>query len=142
MPDAPYITNADDTDIEFDTINGVRPGMTQRMETWAVPGFSGRGAQTLGLGGGRFAIECVKYEEETEIETWIAAMEATQGTVVSITQAQFDGTGVNTDDNMLIETVELLAKNKARTVAGPASPAAFDTVAVMRVSGTRDKVPA
>lgn len=141
MPTEPYILNADATFVECDILNGPRPGMTLRMNVWEVPGFDGYGAQTLGMGGGRFELLCTKFEEEAEVETWITSMEALAGTVVSIVAPQHDGVGTNTDANMMIQSAELREKKKVATVVGPPGASGFDTVAVVSLRGVRDKVP-
>ena len=141
MATAPFITDADAATIECDILNGVSPGMTLRTRVWEVPGFDGYGAQTLGLGGGRFELVATKFGQETAVETWLTSMEAIAGTVVSITRRDYDDGGDNTDANMLIESVEKFGKRRVATVVGPASSSAFDTVASVRLRGVRDKVP-
>ena len=70
--------------VSCDIVRGQIGGLKTRLELWQIPGLIGYGAQDLGLGDSEFVFVGIKYDTEANIETWIASMEALQGTVISV----------------------------------------------------------
>lgn len=91
-----------------DIVKGVPNELKTEVQTWGVPGVDGYGAQTLGQRGSEFRFQCVKYGTVASVNTWIAAMQAVQGSVVSLENDWGD-----TFDNMLIERVGQPTKEPA-----------------------------
>jgi hypothetical protein len=58
-----------------------------RMESavWRVAGLAGYGIALVGLGGGDFTVTAVLLSSNAAVSAWAAAIQALQGTIVSIT---------------------------------------------------------
>lgn len=66
-------------------VKGALPrGLAQRVETWHVPGLSGQAGLLLGFSDGDFSVRAILYDSTANVTTWKVALEALQGTVVSI----------------------------------------------------------
>lgn len=65
-------------------IHGRIPGQKLRSVTWTVPAVNGVGVQQMGTGDAPFTIQAVLFSNSAGITTWVALIEALQGTVVSI----------------------------------------------------------
>ena len=83
-----------------DMVQGNVRSLKERVEIWQVPGINGYGAQLTGLGDSDAVFTGVEFDSHANIITWIAAIEALQGTVCSIVDDQ----GV-THSNVLITDV-------------------------------------
>ena len=59
-------------------------GNKQRVETFTVPGRNGIGAQKLGLNDGEWEFTLVRFDTSANCDTWAAAIEALQSTVITI----------------------------------------------------------
>ena len=92
--------------IECDFLRG-RPiaGNKERVEEWSTAGVDGYGAQLLGLGDTSFTLTVVKYGEPAAVETWLTALEGTQGDVGTIIDAW-----ETTHQNCLVTRVHGLKK--------------------------------
>lgn len=56
----------------------------QRVEAWVVAGLTGIGAQKLGQNDSSFQFTIVKFDTDANLDTWAAAIDAMQSTVVTI----------------------------------------------------------
>lgn len=83
-----------------DIIRGWPPTQKQRSDRWVVPGINGEGIQLTGLGDSDFEVTLVRYGNQATVTTWFWAIEALQGTIVSI----FDNLGAN-HANKFIQSV-------------------------------------
>lgn len=70
-------------------IKNTPPGLKDEVVVWRNPGFDGYGAQNIAAGQGEFDLILIHYDTKANIATWIAAIEALSGTVVSLV---FSGT--------------------------------------------------
>jgi len=66
-------------------VNGSIPIAKQRNETWYRPGISGYGARTLGYGDTEFELTAILYDTAANVLTWEYALQALQGTIVTVT---------------------------------------------------------
>ena len=64
--------------------------LTQRVTSWQVPGLTGYGAQTLGMGDSGSLIRLIKYGNTAEVEAWIVAVQLLKGTIVAVTEQRAD----------------------------------------------------
>lgn len=66
--------------------DGGRPPATLREEThsFRMPGISGYGTLLLGAANGEFQITAIRFNTGAAVATWEAALQALQGSVVSI----------------------------------------------------------
>jgi hypothetical protein len=67
-----------------DFVKGVPRALKTGVVHWTVPGLDGYGAQTLGQRGSEFRFQAVKYGSIAAVNTWVTAIEAHQGTVITI----------------------------------------------------------
>lgn len=67
-----------------DIVRGEAPAKKERLRLWQVPGIDGYGAQAEGLGDSPFSFVGIKYGSRAAVEAWTAAIEALQGTVISV----------------------------------------------------------
>ncbi len=102
-------------------IKGIPSGPREVVEFWHDPGFNGFGAQKLGLGDTEFQLELLHIDTSANIDIWIAAVEALQGTLVSLI---YDNTEWDkTYSNLLITKITQPVKkrviylNNTRTLA-------------------------
>jgi len=65
-------------------VKGAARDPTQRVVTYQVPGIDGVAAQLLGEGDSAFRFSAVLYGTAAELTTWIAAMIALKGDIVTI----------------------------------------------------------
>lgn len=65
-------------------VKGQSRGPNKRTVTWRVPGLNGFGSQDLGASDSDFSFIGIKYDTGANVETWKAAIEALQGTVISV----------------------------------------------------------
>lgn len=86
-------------------VRGAIPTMREAVETWHVPGIDGEGAALLGLAGSDFALRAVYYGTGIEVEAWYLALQALQGTIVTVV----NDWGVSRG-RVLIQDVGALAK--------------------------------
>ena len=84
--------------VSCDILRGRSGGLKESVEVWEVPGQSGYGAMTLGDKDSPFRYDAIKFDTNANVTTWIAALEALQGTSVSIVDDFGD-----TLTNMLIQ---------------------------------------
>ncbi len=70
--------------VSCNMVKGEAPAKKERLRVWQVPGIDGYGAHADGLGDSAFVFLGVKYGLRAAIETWSTAIEALQGSVVSI----------------------------------------------------------
>jgi len=70
--------------VSCDIVEGRPRGPAQAVETWMVPGHDGTGVQTTGKHDSDAALRLVKYDTAANVETWLAAIEALQGTAVTL----------------------------------------------------------
>jgi hypothetical protein len=73
--------------IGCDLISGMATTLTTTIETWAVPGLNGVGAIDMGANSSGFAFNCVEVDTSSNIETWFSNLEATKGTIITITDS-------------------------------------------------------
>ena len=66
-------------------VKGEAPLPKQRVMLWHVPGVDGYGAQRMGLGDSEFQFVCVYYGSPANVLAWALAVQALQGTLVSVT---------------------------------------------------------
>ena len=62
---------------------GVR-GQQKRVQIWEVPGYDGFGALIMGKSGALFAFTVIKFGTGAQVQTWIDAVEAKKGSLVTI----------------------------------------------------------
>jgi hypothetical protein len=68
-----------------DIIQGTPPeSLREAVEVWGVPGHDGSAAIKKGKPPVTFPLTLVRFGSQATIETWIANIEATQGTIVSV----------------------------------------------------------
>lgn len=65
-------------------VKGAARDPAERVVTYQVPGIDGVGAQLLGKGDSAFRFSAVLYGTSGELTTWIAAMVALKGDIVTI----------------------------------------------------------
>jgi len=65
-------------------VRGHTPIVKQRIETWAVPGLDGVGAAAMGRNDSKFTFTAILFSNAAGIIAWKIAIEALQGTIVSI----------------------------------------------------------
>lgn len=70
--------------VSCDMVKGNARGLKQRVEVWQLPGIDGYGAHKVGQGDAEFSFLGIKYDTAANVQSWVAAIEALQGTVVSI----------------------------------------------------------
>jgi len=85
----------------------------QRIKRWQVPGLNGYGAQKLGLGDSAFEFRLVQFSTEAGLNTWFAAIESMQGSVITIINDH-----ATTTYSCLLESVSGLQKRAAWMAAG------------------------
>ena len=102
-----------------------RKGPRQRTIIWQNPGMDGYGAQTLGEGDAEFQVEAVLYDTTANIDTWAAAIEAMQGTVISIV----DDRGTTHTSNLIV--------NVAAPMRTPALASGVEERASIMISGVK-----
>jgi hypothetical protein len=56
----------------------------EHVEVWSVPGLAGAGMAVMGKSKAWSAFRLVLFGTSAEVETWIAAIEALSGTVVTV----------------------------------------------------------
>ena len=66
-------------------VRGHCPAPKMRLELWRIPGLDGYGAQALGLNDSPFQITAVLFSDASGLGQWKAALEALQGSIVTIT---------------------------------------------------------
>jgi hypothetical protein len=93
--------------------------LATRTDQWIVPGIDGIGVQTLGSNVSRFRFHLQHYDTAANIDTWIAAMRALQGTVVTAE----DDWGAS-HSNLYVESMNFEAK-EARLVPGSGTVTAY-----------------
>lgn len=71
-----------------DFLKGAAQGLRQQVMTWSTPGVDGQFALRLGFNEGEFSFTAILFDTEANAITWKTALEALQGTVVSITDDQ------------------------------------------------------
>jgi hypothetical protein len=81
-------------------LKGAKASLKTRVAVWEVPGLDGYGVMTLGKGSAGFAYTAWKIGTDSDVETWVASLEALQGTIVSATD---DWNQTRT--NLLVESV-------------------------------------
>jgi hypothetical protein len=75
---------ADVGGVNCDMVKGATRDPTERVESHQVPGIDGVGAQLLGKGDSAFRFRAIKYGTNAQMNTWIAALEAFKGDIVTI----------------------------------------------------------
>ena len=115
---------ADIGGLSCNTIKGTILAPTERVATHQVPGIDGVAAQLLGLSASPFSLRVMKRGTVEDLDTWITAMEAKKGVLLTITD-DFD----NGHSNCLIDSMVLVEKKAHR-------PANMSRC-VIRIGGTR-----
>lgn len=69
-------------------VQGSSRGLMQRLLTWFVPGTNGTFGMKLGINDSAFSFRVIKYDTHANALSWKTALEATVGTVVTITDDQ------------------------------------------------------
>lgn len=70
--------------VSCDFVHGGVAGTRKRLRVWQAAGLDGFGAQDLGDGSPEFMVRCVKFDSNTNVNTWCAQIEALAGKVISI----------------------------------------------------------
>lgn len=70
--------------VSCDIVDASVNSLKSVIETWRVPGLDGYGAQDLGKGNAPWQARAVEYDTSANIETWFAAIEALEGSVISL----------------------------------------------------------
>jgi hypothetical protein len=65
-------------------VRGHAPRTKMRLELWHIPGLSGFGAAAMGNGDSQFQFTGVLYSNEAGVLAWKLAIEALQGTIISV----------------------------------------------------------
>jgi hypothetical protein len=65
-------------------VRGQAPAKKARVRVWQIPGLNGYGAQVLGLGDSAAEFVAVQFGTYAEVTTWIALVEALQGTLATV----------------------------------------------------------
>lgn len=91
-----------------DLLRGVVEELKERVEVWNRVGFTGYGSHKLGDGESPFRFTAVEHDTSANLQTWFLALEALQGTIVSITDDLAD-----TYTDMLITQVRRISKQRA-----------------------------
>lgn len=111
-------------------VRGTPGALTQRVQTWEIPGFDGSGAQLLGRHEGDFSFRLTQWGTVTEIKTWLLALEAVKnsGDLVTVVN-DFDISYTN----MLLRE---FGQPRFEGMIDPTTPATT-TRAVMDIGGAR-----
>lgn len=64
---------------------GYASSLKQRVMSWTTPGINGVWGLKLGFSQSRFGFRALLFDTEANVQTWVAALEAAQGTIVTIT---------------------------------------------------------
>lgn len=64
---------------------GEPSALVGRVTTWVVPGLNGVGAHAIGDNAGEWRYRLIHHESAAAIETWLRAIDALVGTVISVT---------------------------------------------------------
>jgi len=64
---------------------GEPSALVGRVTVWIVPGLSGVGAHAVGDNAGSWRYRLTHYESLANVETWLRAIDALVGTVISVT---------------------------------------------------------
>lgn len=83
-----------------DIVRGLRRPLEDRVRTWNVPGLDGYGAHNLGRHDSSFQFRLVRYGSAATVQSWIDALQALQGTAVTVINDWGDSF-----TNMLIERI-------------------------------------
>jgi hypothetical protein len=86
--------------VSCDYLYGEIPSLKQLTEVYHRPGMNGVGVRKMGSGEGAFQLRAVTFDTEANIVTWIAAVEALVGTIVTVVDVWSDN-----KTNCLIESV-------------------------------------
>ena len=105
-------------------VRGGFPVLKYRTRRWAVPGIDGHGLMVMGRGNSSCELIAVFYSNNTGVNTWAAALEALQGTIVSAENDQGD-----TTSDLFVEQVKNAEKKAAKN-------GAITTRAEIRILGT------
>jgi len=71
--------------VTTDFVSGTPAGLKRQLKVWTRPGLDGVGALDVGKSDGRARLQLEHHDTQSNVETWIADIEALQGQVVSIT---------------------------------------------------------
>jgi hypothetical protein len=70
--------------LSCDFVRGTGPAKKTRTQTWSVPGLNGYGAKVFGAGDSEGEFVLVKRGTYAAVATWVALIEAMQGTLVAV----------------------------------------------------------
>lgn len=93
--------------VNCDYVKGEAPAAKTRVRTWYRDGINYVAAQDLGKGDAEFRFRCIYIDLRANVDTWIAAMQALQGTVQTI----------NTDWNVAIANCLITRVGNASVIA-------------------------
>ena len=71
--------------VSTDIVLGEPSALVGRTRTWTVPGLNGVGAHAVGNSQGSWSYRLIHHESLANIETWLRAIDALVGTVITIT---------------------------------------------------------
>jgi hypothetical protein len=102
--------------VTVDLMRGRPSGLRARVNTWEIAGLDGTGAIVQGRGNQGDVLELVRFGAASTVDSWFAAIEAINGTIVSVV----DALGF-THTNILVYEVSGLAFSAAHLAAGVAN---------------------
>lgn len=70
--------------VTFDHVKGFVRSKNESLDSFTRPGYDGHGSIVIGKRGDESPLTCIKYVESASLATHIAAVEALQGTVVTV----------------------------------------------------------
>ena len=70
--------------LSCDFVRGLSAAKKLRTQVWSVPGLNGYGAKVFGLGDSESEFVLVKRGTFAAVMTWVALIEAMQGTLVAV----------------------------------------------------------
>ena len=106
-------------------VKGECQPLGQRVPTWEAVGHSGYGASKLGLGNAPFRVSAIMFGFKGALDTWLALVQATQGTTVTITNDRSQA------------FASCLIKNVGTPQWGPAKNANSDYKVTIPIEGVR-----